>query len=448
MLIKVKAAKKSKVCKSKGKLEDVFHLVRLLLGPVQSESIRLTYQDTDGEAIDVLSQEDLDACIEEYRLVQKAKDSDDVRVTLSVADEFEALGVSTVEIEQDDGSFLQGQSVLNLAESPEISAIPQQTIEDQPLLGESEDTDILPIVEESKIIEAVTDCYCFFPNCDKFPASPMPRNNAREDFQLFLIELITETDQDILNQSFPLLFEPQKPQSKTREAVTKFISLFKEKTIIPDSRPRVYSTPLTNASIQTQGFMNRDAQTSTAIQHPPVNVQPPAFSPFESQQPGIQETPSPVLQLFNSVAAQAQAFGRHVKQVFDPSCSPLQQAVDQWNQNQHSHSRHAGHSGFHRSSTDNRRSNREHFNQQPAPGDFSREQAYFLMKLRQYLRTNDIPASVLLWIQANWAREVADKNIMVCYPELIAVMERLGVIPHQDHGCTIHHSPSMRHPFN
>src|SRR5687768_1513611 len=119
MLIKVKAAKKSKVCKSKGKLADVLQLVKMLLGP-SADSARLTYQDTDGEMIDVLNQEDLDACIEEFRLTQKATDMDDVRVTLVVAEEWETIGMSRIDMSE-DSSFLQGRSILNLTDSPLLS---------------------------------------------------------------------------------------------------------------------------------------------------------------------------------------------------------------------------------------------------------------------------------------------------------------------------------------
>ena len=471
MLIKIKHRKTTKVCRGRGTIAEVMTAVRLALGVEDVSRYRLLYQDCDGETIDVMNQEDLDACLEEYRLIQKVTDSNDVKITLVVVgheDDFEVVSMENKlsHVSGFTDQFLDNRSIEDLDQS----SIPLVKHESENLdTPEINDKFLIDIPIETN--DAVQNISC---NC---------KATARELFQTMLVELLTEKDQSKLNSSFPLLFEPENEQSASRDAVSGLLNLINKSIETKTSSPQ--------PSLETKDPLSSYNQWRL-IENSPSHVHDVFSHSHRSSMPGMHR-PLPIISqhqnahqesnsdFFTRLASHINNVSKDIKGVFNSkstssNCQPgcqhclwkkkQQEAIQDMTRaaqntqvnaeaersntfdilvNNEQSQTPVQTSSANRDRTpsfDEILNSESRMADSCAPSDYTIEQKYFLVKLRKYLETDEVNAGALFWIKFNWNRVVGNRNIMECYPDVIDAMEQEKVISTILQGCTVKNTKS------
>lgn len=495
MLLKVKFGSCVKVCRSQGSFEDLLRAVTLVVGHENmGPGLRMVYIDGDGETIEIVNQDDFDACLEEHRLLQRTATYADVKVVIQVLtmqpEDFEEIaadlrlpGASVT-----NSQFLADMSLLQLEEQPHQPCLTEPIIQQNNILFETS-VNLNPFEEspknlfepieantlrslqpvfqqEEKAKEATqivgklladkyqqTDALA---QADNEQSSCACKTQMREEFQKMFIELLTTRDQATLNSLFPIMFEPKKLHSEVREATNNFLKVVRYSKpvftpMIPpstnyfDTWRILNNQPATHLERQfmvpqyhalTRPTNTHDMRNKLQTDQCSYNMNGQSVTQFYQNKPTtFTRMPSQKFMappqnrgFFEGLATHIGNIGKEIKHVFIPeNAVPDPSHIISNDTMEESLSE---------------KELKQAAEQLPttytqAPADFTLDQQYFLAKLKQYLKSEEVPAIALFWIKHNWAAQVGERNILGCFPEMISAMEKDGIIKSPACGCTI-----------
>lgn len=411
MLIKLKTYSRTRLSRQ---LFDPSSTRRNILALFPNEYYtKLYYKDPEGEFVEIIDDDDLLACVEMCRIDQAVVRSDDIVLTLYVVmpgedpksfGENEPAGLLRAGQESysgyKSGSPAKGEAIKDRSRSPsnqfdkrnELNSLKRELEEISNAYDSSHRRERTP---QRGAVETSPKRVTFKPTT---PANE-PKSDAKELIQLLLFRLFTEKDESVLRNEFPLLFELDGSSIGKPGRIMSVIKRIQ-------GTGTEYMSPVSKYSYSPARAMNPYPATSgyNTFQDSfvaPVGIYPPQPDPQQYYNPNYLYQPQDPQLAGQDPYSSIPQYPNYISPSMPAATPSPEKKGEPFSDKDAKHAE-----------------------------EFTRDQQYFIAKLKQYLHSDKISASAVYWIRANLLTEVRDrdKQITQCYLDIIRKMEKLKVI--------------------
>lgn len=397
MLLKIRSSRRTKILRLPW---DSVSTRRAILSMFSGDNTaKLMYQDSENEYIVITDDADMEACVENFRIAQRLTSTDDVKITLFVVLPGENPNAFTSEVQNEmvkaDMGFLPNDSASGhfARSNPNVYTSPFESNKNR--------------TPERKVYDRESEF--------RTPPKEDERdrhNEIKDAFQVMIFKLFTEPDESKLRMDFPLLFKLDgdsfwKRQGRLMEAIRNLqngtAQPFKPTSVSPQTAaspsflPPSMTTPtkqVYGAPVQTM-FIGQNQYTPQQMNpnQLPMDARR-ANSPFRGV--GLAGNPYGYIP-FDPTCQNCRTDPSHQHYVMPPNYPAAQLPA----------------AAVLRSST-------------PDGGVFTKDQLYFMSKLKQYLGTDELPTTTIQWVRSRLLSELRDRDKLItnCYMDIIKKMEK------------------------